>query len=385
MDFSLTEEQEKFRQRIHRFLEERLAPWVEDIESAHQFPINFYKDLAGHHLLGINFPKEYGGQEADCMTCALLIEEISKFSSGVAGCVTTAGMTSPALLLLSGTKEQKEKYLHGVATGETIGAFAITEPDAGSDVTKLSTRAVAEGNAYRIHGTKTFITNGSVANIFLVVARTGDEEKRFSVFLIERGTPGFSVSKKFDKLGWASQDTTEISLDDVMVPKENLVGPEGGGLFPALSMVNFTRILLSSTALGVAESTLDHALAYAKNKKQMGQSLTKQQGIRSQLAKMAVEVDAARFLVYRAAWMYDRGLRNRKETAMAKFYATELAKRITKEMLRLHGLDGFSKKHQAAVFFSDAPVFAIADGTSEIQLENISRELGLLESGGMGS
>jgi alkylation response protein AidB-like acyl-CoA dehydrogenase len=385
MDFSLTPEQEKFQQRLHRFLQEELAPLVDEIESAHEFPMGFYKHLAANHLLAINFPRKYGGQEADCTTCAILIEELSKFCAGVAGCVTTAGMTSPFLLLVSGTEEQKEKYLHGVATGETIAAFAITEPNAGSDVTKLLTRAVAEGNSYRINGTKTFTTNGSVANIFLIVAKTGEEEKRFSVFLIERGTPGLSVSKKFDKLGWASQDTTEISLDDVIVPKENLVGPEGGGLSRAFGSINFTRILMGSTALGVAESALDHALKYARDKEQMGKPLYKQQGIRSELSKMAVEVEAARLLVYRAAWMYDRGLRNRKETAMAKYYTTEMAKRITREVLRLHGLDGFIKKHQAAIFFADTPVFTIADGTSEIQLENISRELGLLESGGMGT
>ena len=319
------------------------------------------------------------------MSCVLLIEEMSKLSSGVAGSVTTAGMTAPYLILISGTKEQKEKYLHGVPTGETITAFAITEPNAGSDVSKLSTNAVVESNSYRINGTKIFITNGSVANVFLVVARMGDEEKKFSVFLIERDTPGFSVSKKFDKLGWACQDTTELSLDDVVVPKENLVGLEGGGLFNAFSSINFTRILLAATALGVAESALDHTLKYARDKHQMGKPMTQKQGIRSQLAKMATEIEAARFLVYRAAWMQDKGLRNRKEAAMAKYYATEMAKRITKETLRLHGLDGFSKKHQAAIFFSDAPVFTIADGTSEIQLENISRELGLLRSGGMGS
>jgi alkylation response protein AidB-like acyl-CoA dehydrogenase len=385
MDLLFTQEQEKFQQRLHHFLQEELAPLVEEIESAHQFPMSFYKHLAANHLLAINFPREYGGQEADCTTCAILIEELSKFSAGVAGCVTTAGMTSPFLLLASGTKEQKEKYLHGVATGETIAAFAITEPNAGSDVTKLLTHAVAEGNSYRMNGTKTFITNGSVANIFLIVAKTGEEEKRFTVFLIERGTPGLSVSKKFDKLGWASQDTTEISLDDVIVPKENLIGPEGGGLSRAFGSINFTRILMGSTALGVAESALDYALKYTRGKEQMGKPLYKQQGIRSELSKMAVEVEAARLLVYRAAWMYDRGLRNRKETAMAKYYATEMAKRITREVLRLHGLDGFTKKHQAAIFFADTPVFTIADGTSEIQLENISRELGLLESGGMGS
>lgn len=385
MDFSLTHEQRQFQQRIRRFLQEELAPLVEEIENAGKFPMTFYKRLGANNLLGINFPKEYGGQEADCMTCVLLIEEMSKLSSGVAGSVTTAGMTAPYLILISGTKEQKEKYLHGVPTGETITAFAITEPNAGSDATNLLTRAVVEGDSYRINGTKIFTTNGSVANIFLVVAKMGDEEKKFSVFLIERGTPGFSVSKKFDKLGWACQDTTELSLDEVIVPKENLVGLEGGGLFNAFSSINFTRILLASTALGVAESALDHALRYAKNKQQMGKPLTKQQGIRSQLAKMAVEIEAARFLVYQAAWMQDRGLRNRKEAAMAKFYTTEMAKRITKETLRLFGFDGFSKKHQAAIFFSDAPVFSIADGTSEIQLENISRELGLLQSGEIGS
>ncbi len=385
MDFSFTQEQEQFQKRIHHLFQEELAPFVREIESANQFPSNFYKWLAKNHLLAINFPKEYGGQEADCMTCAILIEELSKFSAGVAGCVTTAGMTSPYPLLLSGTKEQKERYLHGVARGETITAFAITEPNSGSDVTRLSTRAVDEGDSFRINGTKTFITNGSVANIFLVVAKTGEEEKRFSLFLIERETPGLSISKKFEKLGWASQDTTEISLDDVIVPKENLVGLEGAGLSGAFSSINFTRILMASTALGVAESTLDHALNYVRNKEQMGKPLYKQQGIRSELSKMTVEVEAARLLVYRAAWMYDRGVRNRKETAMAKYYATEIAKRITKEVLRLHGLDGFTKYHPAAIFFSDTPVFTIADGTSEIQLENISRELGLLQSGEMGT
>jgi alkylation response protein AidB-like acyl-CoA dehydrogenase len=314
-----------------------------------------------------------------------LIEEMSKLCSGVAGTVTTAGMTAPSLLLEAGTEAQKEKYLHGVATGETITSFAITEPNCGSDVTNLSTRAVAEGDFYRINGGKVFITNGSVANIFLVVARTGDKKTEFSVFLIERGTPGLAVSKKFHKLGWACQDTTEVTLDDVVVPRENLVGPEGNGLVPAMASVSFTRILLAATGLGVAESALDHALSYAKNKQQMGKPLASQQGIRSELSRMAVDVEAARFLVYRAAWMLDKGLRNRKEAAMAKFYATEVAKCVTKQTLRLYGIEGFSRKHQAAIFFSDTPVFTIADGTSEIQLENIARELGLLQSGGMGS
>jgi alkylation response protein AidB-like acyl-CoA dehydrogenase len=384
MNFALTQEQKKFQQKLARFLQKELAPLVGEIEAAHQFPMEFYKKLAAHNLLGINFPKQYGGLEADCITCALLIEELSKYSSGVAGSVTTAGMTAPYLLLVSGSKEQKEKYLYGVPTGETIAAFAVTEPDAGSDVSGLSTYAVREGDYYRINGTKIFITNGSVATIFLVVAHTGDHNKEFSAFLIERGTPGLSVSKKFDKLGWASQDTTEVSLSDVVVPKDDMVGREGRGLSAAFTSINFTRILLASTALGVAESALDNAIAYASDTQQMGKPLLKQQGIRSGFAKMATEIEATRWLVYRAAWMQDRGQRNRKEAAMAKFYATEAAKRITKETLRVHGLEAFSTKHQAAIFFSDTPVFTIADGTSEIQLENISRELGFLRSGEMG-
>jgi len=384
MNFSLTQEQKEFQQKVSRFLQKELAPLVVEIEAAHQFPMEFYKKLADNNLLGINFPKQYGGLEADCITCALLIEELSKYSSGVAGSVTTAGMTAPYLLLVSGSEAQKEKYLYGVPTGETITAFAVTEPDAGSDVSGLSTYAVREGDYYRINGTKIFITNGSVATIFLVVAYTGDQEKEFSAFLIERGTPGLSVSKKFDKLGWASQDTTEVSLSDVVVPKDNIVGREGRGLSAAFTSINFTRILLASTALGVAESALDHAIVYASNTRRMGKLLIKHQGIRSEFAKMATEIEAARWLVYRAAWMQDRGQRNRKEAAMAKFYATEAAKRITKETLRVHGLDAFSTNHQAAIFFSDTPVFTIADGTSEIQLENISRELGFLQSGEMG-
>ncbi|RJR47080.1 MAG: acyl-CoA dehydrogenase, partial [Desulfobacteraceae bacterium] len=201
MDLSLTREHQRFQEKIRDFLQEELTPRVREIESAARFPMEFYKRLAEKNLLALNFPKKYGGQEADTITCAILIEEMSKICSGVAGTVTTAGMTGPSLLLKAGTEAQKEKYLQGVATGETITAFAITEPNCGSDVTNLTTRAVAEGNSYRINGTKVFITNGSVANIFLVVARTGDEGKQFSVFLVERDRPGFSVSKKFEKIG----------------------------------------------------------------------------------------------------------------------------------------------------------------------------------------
>ena len=384
MDFSLTREHEGFQQKIRGFLRQELAPVVEEIERAAKFPMEFYKRLAANNLLAMHFPKKYGGQEADCITCALLIEEMAKVCSGVAGTVTTAGMTAPDLLLLAGNEKQKEKYLPGVATGETITSFAITEPNCGSDVTNLETRAVVEGDGYRINGTKVFITNGSVANIFLIVARTGDKEKEFSVFLVERDTPGFSVSKKFKKLGWACQDTTEISLNDVIVPSKNLVGPEGGGLLKAMTSIGFTRILLAITGIGVAESALERAINYAKDKQQMGKPLARQQSIRSALARMAVEIEAGRYLVYAAAWRLDKGLRNRKEAAMAKFYATDLAKRVTREMLRLYGIEGFSKMHQAAISFSDTPVFTIADGTSEIQLENIARELGLSKSGEMG-
>jgi alkylation response protein AidB-like acyl-CoA dehydrogenase len=384
MGFSLNKEHQQFQQRIREFLRKELEPHVKEIEGAAKFPMDFYRLLAENKLLALNFPKKYGGQEADVVTCAILIHEIAKLSSGVAGTVTTAGMTAPALLLKTGTEVQKEKYLHGVATGETITSFAITEPDCGSDITNLATQAVAEGESYRINGTKVFITNGSVANIFLIVARTGAKKKEFSVFLVERDRPGFAVSKKFQKLGWWCQDTTEISLDDVIVPKENLVGPEGGGLLDAMTSIGFTRVLLAATGLGVAEATLEHAISYAKGTKQIGKPLIKQQGVRSALARMAVDIEAGHYLVYGAASMMDRGVRHRKEAAMAKFYATELAKRVARETLRLYGVEGFSRTHQAAVFFADTPVFTIADGTSEIQLENIAREMGLLKSGEMG-
>lgn len=384
MDLSLTKEQKKFQEKLRDFLQKELVPHVKEIEAAAKFPMDFYKKLAENYYLALNFPKKYGGKDADVVTCAILIEEMAKICSGVAGTVTTAGMTAPDLLLIAGTEEQKEKYLHGVATGETITAFAITEPNCGSDVTNLSTRAVAEGDSYRINGTKVFITNGSVANIFLVVAKTGHEKKQFSVFLVERDRPGFAVSKKFQKLGWWCQDTTEISLDDVIVPKENMVGQEGKGLLDAMTSISFTRVLLSVTGLGVAEATLEHAINYAKNTHQMGKSLIRQQGVRSVLARMAVEIEAGRYLVYGAASMMDMGARHRKEAAMAKFYNTDLAKRTSREILRLYGVDGFSRIHQAAVFFADTPVFTIADGTSEIQLENVAREMGLLRSGEMG-
>jgi alkylation response protein AidB-like acyl-CoA dehydrogenase len=384
MGFSLNKEHQQFQKKIRDFLRKELEPHVREIEGAAKFPMEFYRLLAENKLLALNFPKKYGGQEADVVTCAILIHEMAKLSSGVAGTVTTAGMTAPALLLKAGTNAQKEKYLHGVATGDTITSFAITEPNCGSDITNLATQAVAEGDSYRINGTKVFITNGSVANIFLIVARTGPLRKEFSVFLVEQDRPGFSVSKKFQKLGWWCQDTTEICLDDVVVPKENLVGPEGGGLLDAMTSIGFTRVLLAATGLGVAEATLEHAISHTKETVQIGKPLIRQQAVRSALARMAVDIEAGHYLVYGAASMMDRGARHRKEAAMAKFYATELAKRVTRETLRLYGVEGFSRTHQAAVFFADTPVFTIADGTSEIQLENIAREMGLLKSGEMG-
>ena len=384
MDFSLTKEQLQFQDRIRAFLQEELAPVVEEIESAAVFPMDFYKRVGAKGLLGINFPGKYGGQDADVWTCALLIEEMSKLCSGVAGAVTTAGMTSPSLLLAAGTEAQKERYLHGVATGETITSFAITEPNCGSDVTNLSTRAVAEGDSYRINGGKVFITNGSVANIFLVVAKTGDERKRFSVFLIERDS-GLLGKQEVPQTGLGVPGHDRNNAGRCGRPKRESGGARGKGVAACYGPGEFYQDNDGRHWPGGRRICARSRLKPREGKKQMGKPLASQQGIRSEIARLAVEVEAARFLVYHAAWMLDKGLRNRKETAMAKFYATEVAKRITKQTLRLYGIDGFSKKHQAAIFFSDTPVFTIADGTSEIQLENISRELGLLQSGGMGS
>ena len=340
--------------------------------------------LADNNYLGINYPLKYGGREADTMTCAYLIKEMSKLCSGVAGSVTTAGMTSAYLILAVGSEVQKEKYLHGIATGETIVAFGATEPDAGSDLSGLRTTAVKEGSSYRINGTKT-CTNANVANIFLIVANTGIDRRELSVFLIERGTKGLSVSKTFDKLGWSSQDTAEVSLSDVIVPEENIVGGLGKGLAGAFASINFTRILLAATAWGVAEAALENTIAFANRKMHRGKVLSRHQGVRSELANMAVEIESTGLLVYQAALMQDKGIRNRKQAAMAKYYATNTAKRVSRETNRIHGIDGFSSAHQSAIFFCDTPVFTIADGTSEIQLENIAKELNLLQPGQIGN
>jgi alkylation response protein AidB-like acyl-CoA dehydrogenase len=384
MDFELNERQKAFKKKLVEYLKQELAPLVEEIEAAHEFPMSFYKKMAENNLIGINYPKKYGGSDADCITGAILIEELSKYSSSVAGSVTTAGMTSAYPILVSGTKAQREKYLYGVPSGETITAFAITEPDAGSDLRHLSTHAVRDGDFYRINGTKIFTTNGSVATVFLIVAATDEEGKEFTVFIIDKGTAGLKVSKKFDKLGWAAQDTTELSLSDVMVPKEDIIGKEGAGMAKAFESIAYTRILMGATALGVAESALKHASDYAQSKRRSGKAIIKNQWIRTEFARMATEIEMSRLLVYQAAWMQDKGIRNRKEAAMAKYYSTEIAKRISRETLRIFGTEGFSTSHQSAIFFSDTPVFTVADGTSEIQKENIARELGYLKSGEMG-
>lgn len=386
METLLTDKQLQFKKYIKDFLQKELAPHVDEIEESHDFPMQFFHKLAKHRLLAMNFPRYFGGQESDSITCALFIEEIAKISSGVAGAVTTAGMTGPFLILATGNEKQKEKYLHGVATAQTITAFGATEPNAGSDLNNIETIAVKEGAHYRINGTKTFCTHSTVANIFLIVTNTNPEgpQKEYTVFLLERGRKGLTVGEKFHKMGWTCNDTAEVYLNDVIATEDDIVGQRGAGFNAAFSSINFTRIILSAIAYGVSQSTLESAIDYSRHCMVGGKPLISEQGIRCDFANLATEIEAAGMLIYRAAYLQDKGLRNRKEAAMSKYYSTNLAKKVTKECLRIMGLEAFRRRHRTAVNFTDAPVFTIADGTSEIQLENIAKGLNLLKSGHIG-
>ncbi len=382
----LTEAQLEFKNYIAEYLEKELKPYVKEIEGAHSFPMGFYKKLAKDRLLALNFPKHFGGQEYDCLRCAILIEEMAKLSSGVAGTVTTAGMTGPFLILDLGNEEQKETYLHGVATGETITAFGATEPNAGSDLTNIETIAIKEGGNYRINGSKTFCTNASVANIFIIITNTNPEgpRKEFTAFLLEKDTAGMKVGEKFDKMGWTCQDTAEVYLNDVVVPESSIIGSVGKGFNAAFSSINFTRIILAATAYGVCQAALQLAIEHSRNVKIGERPLIDQQGIRCEISDLATEIEAAGLLIYRAATLQDRKQNNRKEAAMAKYYATNLAKKVTKETMRMLGPEGYYKNGLAATFFLDSPVFTIADGTSEIQKENIAKGLKLAKPGQLG-
>ena len=377
MNLHFTEEQEMMRNMVREFAQTEIAPFVERMEQG-EFPRPILNKMAELGLMGITVPEEYGGAGMDFVSYIIAIHEISKVSAtvGVILSVHTSVGTNP--ILYFGTEEQKKKYVPKLASGEYLGAFCLTEPGAGSDAKSLKTKAVRQGDYYLLNGSKIFITNGGEADTYIVFARTDPNEKGsrgISAFIVEKDTPGFIIGKDEKKMGLHGSRTVQITLEDAKVPAENLLGEEGQGFKIAMANLDSGRIGIAAQALGIAEAALEHATAYAKERIQFGKPIAEQQGVAFKLADMATAVEAAKLLVYRAAFLRAQGLPCGKEASMAKLFASRTAMENAIEAVQIFGGNGYTKDYPVERLFRDAKICEIYEGTSEIQRLVISKYL----------
>lgn len=372
MDFKLTEEQEMIRKMVRDFAENECGPGAAERDEKEEFDRSLFDKLGELGLNGIVFPEVYGGAESDYISYAIAVEELSRVDSSVG--VTLSAHTSLCAnpIYRFGTEEQKKKFLTPLANGEKLGAFGLTEPFAGSDSGGTRTTAVLDGDEYVLNGTKIFITNGFEAETYVVTAVTDKEarpkHKGISAFILEKGTPGFTFGKKEHKLGIRSSLTYELVFDNCRIPKENILANEGDGFKVAMLTLDYGRIGIASQALGIAQGAYEAALAYAKDRKQFGAPIANLQAIQFKLADMAMEIDAARLLVYRAAFLAtDKSNKISTEAAMAKCYASDVAMKVTTEAVQVLGGYGYTREYPLERMMRDAKITQIYEGTNEIQ------------------
>lgn len=377
MNLHFTEEQEMMRRMVRDFAREEIAPLVEVMEETDEFPLALIRKMGEYGFMGIPIPEEWGGTGADFLSYIIAINEISKVSPtvGVILSVHTSVGTNP--ILYFGNDEQKKKYIPRLAAGEYIGAFALTEPNAGSDAAALRTTAVRQGDKYILNGSKIFITNAEAADVFITFAVTDKTKgtKGISAFIVEKGTPGFSIGKKERKMGLHGSSTCELIFENAEVPAENLLGEEGMGFTIAMANLDVGRIGIAAQALGIAEGALEHAIAYSKERKQFGKPISAQQAIAFKLADMATQTEAARLLVYRAASLRNEGKKCGMEASMAKRFATDNAMKVTTEAVQVFGGYGYTREYPVERYFRDAKITQIYEGTNQIQRLVISKYL----------
>ena len=377
MNFELTEEQIAVRDAAREFAQTKLLPGVIERDENQTFPAEQIKELGELGFLGMMVDPKYGGSGMDAVSYVLAMEEISKVD---ASCSVVMSVNNSLVcwgLETFGTEEQKEKYLKPLATGEIIGAFCLSEPEAGSDATSQQTTAIDKGNHYLLNGTKNWITNGSSASVYLVIAQTDVEKghRGINAFIVEKGMDGFVVGQKENKLGIRGSDTHSLMFTDVKVPKENRIGEDGFGFTFAMKTLSGGRIGIAAQALGIASGAYELALQYSKERKAFGKEISKHQAIAFKLADMATEIEAARLLCLKAAWLKDNGKNYDKIGAMAKVFASETAMKTTVEAVQVHGGYGFVKEYHVERLMRDAKITQIYEGTSEIQRIVISRSI----------
>lgn len=377
ISLELTPEQEAIRQMVREFAEAEIRPVVSYYDETQEFPHELFAKMGELGLLGILVPPEYGGAGLGYMEFALIIEELARVCPAIALSVAAHNGLCTNHILSFGSEELKQRYLPELASGKALGAWALTEPGSGSDAAALRTTARREGDVYILNGSKSFTTHGGVGSIAVVMALTDPQRGRhgISAFVLEKGMPGFSAGKKENKLGMRASDTTTLLLDNVRVPAENLIGTEGEGYRQALYVLDGGRISIAALAVGLAQGALEHALQYALQRQQFGQPLVEFQAIQMKLARLSTELEAARLLTYRAAWLRQQGRSVRLEAAQAKLFASELAVRAAEEAVQIFGGYGYVKDYPVEKLYRDAKLLTIGEGTSEIQRLIIARQL----------
>lgn len=377
MNFQLNEEYCMIQEAARDFAQQDLKPGVIERDEKALFPYDQVKKMGELGFMGMMVDSKYGGAGLDALAYTLVLEEIAKIDASAAVIMSVNNSLVCYGLEAFGTEEQKEKYLRPLASGEKLGAFALSEPEAGSDATSQHTTAIDQGDHYLLNGTKNWITNGGNADICLIIAQTHPEKahRGINVLIVEKGMPGFTIGPKENKLGIRSSDTHSLLFTDVKVPKENRIGEDGFGFKFAMKTLDGGRIGIAAQALGIAAGAYEFALAYAKERKTFGKPIAEHQAIQFKLADMEVEIEAARLLTYKAAWTKDQGLPYSKEAAMAKLHASEVAMKTSIEAVQIHGGYGYVKEYHVERLMRDAKITQIYEGTSEIQRLVIAREI----------
>jgi len=369
MDFGLTKEQELVKQMLEEFVKNEVEPIAAEIDETERFPMETVKQMAKYGMMGMPFPKEFGGSGTDYISYIIAVEELAK------ACATTSVILSAHTSLCCspifefGTQAQKEKYLPDLLSGRKIGAFGLTEPNAGTDASSQQSIAVKDGDNYILNGSKIFITNGGVADTFVIFSMTDRSKgtKGITAFIIEKGMPGFSIGKLENKMGIRGSSTTELIFEDVKVPAENMLGKEGKGFSIAMKTLDGGRIGIGAQALGIAEGALENAISYMKERKQFGKPLSAFQGLQWYIAEMKVKVDSAKLLLYKAAWKKQTGQAYSLDAAEAKLFTAETAMEVTTKSLQILGGYGYTKEYPLERMMRDAKITEIYEGTSEVQ------------------
>ena len=379
MDFEFSEEHKMLREAIRNFAEKEIAPLVEEAEEKEQFPVELFPRMGELGYLCLGYPAEYGAAGMGLIGACIAVEELAKVCAGITGGIMVQSGLATESILAHGTEEQKQKYLVPAIKGQKIAIFGLTEPNAGSDAAAIQTTAVKKNDKYVINGNKIFMTNGSIGDFVVTAAYTDKSlgaSKGVSLLIVEKDTPGFTRSK-LDKFCARSADTGELFFEDCVVPAENLVGEEGEGFHYLMEALDAGRITHSARSVGLAQAAYEAALDYAKQRVQFGQPIYKFQANSFKLARMAMDIEAARWLMYRSAWLYDQGARRFNEAAMTKLFASEMSVRVTTEALQIGGGYALMSDSPLQRYFRDARLSTITEGTNEIQQIVISRGLGL--------